>query len=86
MLSLHDLKLEPNLFVIFISFYFFQGSSQARGQIRAAAAGLHHSSQQHQILKPLSKARDQTHVLIDTNHVCCHLSTIGTPQIHLFSG
>ena len=50
------------------------GSSQARGQIRAAAACLqhshsntgskphldpHHSSGQHQILNPPSKARDQ---------------------------
>jgi len=30
---------------------------------------LHHSSQQHQILDPLSEARDQTHVLMDTNWV-----------------
>ena len=28
-----------------------------------------HSSQQHQILYPLSKARDQTHVLMDTSQV-----------------
>ena len=49
-------------------------SSQARGRIRAVAAGLshsygnagspshvcdvHHSSEQHQILNPLSKGRD----------------------------
>ena len=37
------------------------GGSQARGQIRAVAAGLHHRSQQRQILNPLSKARDRTH-------------------------
>ena len=30
---------------------------------------VHHSSQQWQILNPLSKARDQTHVLIDTSQV-----------------
>ena len=36
------------------------GVSQARGRIRAAATGLHHSSLQCQILNPLSKARDQT--------------------------
>ena len=30
---------------------------------------LHHSSQQHQILNPLSKARGQTHVLMDTSQV-----------------
>ena len=27
---------------------------------------LHHSSRQHQILNPLSEARDQTHTLVDT--------------------
>ena len=61
------------------------GSSQARGQIGAAAAAaaaayttatarqdltrisdLHHSSGQHQILNPLSEARDQTQILTDT--------------------
>ena len=51
------------------------GSSQARGQVRAGAAGLHHSHSsagskahlrptpqltQHWILSPLSEARDQT--------------------------
>ena len=30
----------------------------------AATAGLHHSSQEHWILNPLSKARDQTRVLM----------------------
>ena len=30
---------------------------------------LHHSSRQHQILYPLSKARDQTQVLMDTSWV-----------------
>ena len=57
------------------------GNSQARGQIGAAAASLryshsntgskricdlHHSSQQCQILKPLSEARDRTWVPMDT--------------------
>ena len=49
------------------SFYFFYGlthaaygGSQARDQIRATAADLHHSSWQRRILNPLSKARDQT--------------------------
>ena len=36
------------------------GGTQAKGLIGAAAAGLHHSSRQRQILNPLSKARDQT--------------------------
>ena len=40
---------------------------------------LHHSSQQHQTADPLSKARDQTHILMDTSpiHFCC--TTMGTP-------
>ena len=45
------------------------GGSQARGQIRALAAGLHHSSQQHQILNPLSRAKDQTCVLLDASQI-----------------
>ena len=28
---------------------------------------LHHSSRQHQILNPLRKARDWTHILVDTS-------------------
>ena len=31
---------------------------------------LHHSFQQGQILNPLSKARDQTCILMDTSQVC----------------
>ena len=31
--------------------------------------GLHHSSWQHQILNPLTEARDQTHILMDTSQV-----------------
>ena len=33
-------------------------SSQARGRTGAAASGLHHSSWQHRLLNPLSKAKD----------------------------
>ena len=63
------------------------GSSQAMGQIRAVAAGLHHSHsnarseprlwsrpQLHQILNPLREAGDWTHVLMDTSQVCLPLS------------
>ena len=40
---------------------------------------LHHSLCQHQILNPLSKARDQTRNLIDPNRIrfCC--ATVGIP-------
>ena len=56
-------------FLVFTSSSFFflfrvatvaYGRSWIRGRIRAEAAGLHHSSQQRQILNPLSQARDQT--------------------------
>ena len=53
-------------FLIFLSFAISRvapvahGGSQARGLIRAVAAGLHHSSRQRQILDPLSKDRVQT--------------------------
>ena len=72
-------------------------SSQARVWIRAAAAGLHHyaiatwdpnrvchlhhSSWQHRILKPLSKARDWTWILMDSSWACFHWVTMGTPGI-----
>ena len=61
------------------------GGSQARGQIRAIPAGLHHSHsnvrseptlrltpQLTRILNPLSKARDGTHVLMDTSWIRLH--------------
>uniref|UniRef100_A0A8D1MWZ9 Splicing factor YJU2 n=1 Tax=Sus scrofa TaxID=9823 RepID=A0A8D1MWZ9_PIG len=49
------------------------GDSQARGQIGATAASLHHSSRQRQILNPLSEGRDQTHNLMFSRsiHFCC---------------
>ena len=33
---------------------------------------LHHSSQQCQIFNPLSEARDETHILMDTSQVHYH--------------
>ena len=35
---------------------------------------LHHSLQQRQKLNPLSRARDRTHILMDTSRVCNPLS------------
>ena len=81
-------------FTILSIFYSFFGlfkatpttcrGSQARGQIGAVAADLHHShnnvhlscicdlhhsSQQCWILNPLSEGKDRTHVLMDTSQV-----------------
>ena len=70
------------------------GGSQARGRIGVTAASLYpatatpdpshvfdlqHSSWQHQIINPLSKARDQTHNLKVPRWIrfCC--ATMGTP-------
>ena len=38
-------------------------------QIPRCICDLHHSSRQRQILNPLSKARDQTRVLMDTSRI-----------------
>ena len=45
---------------------------------------LHHSSRQHQILNPLSEARDWTHVLVDTNQISLPCATTGTPNASLY--
>ena len=70
-------------------------SSQARGWIwaytRAIATqdpshicDLHHSSQQYQIPNPLSKARDRTWILMNTNQICFLCTTTGTPILIFF--
>ena len=68
------------------------GNSQARGQIRAAAASLYHNPTNAESelclqttsqimvtpdLNPLGKARDQTHILMDTSQVHYLLSHDG---------
>ena len=75
------------------------GGSQARGWIRATAAGHSHSHshskarskpclqltpRQYQILKPLSRARDWTHVLMDTSRICFYCAMTGTPRTLFF--
>ena len=45
---------------------------------------LHHSSWQHQILNPLSGARNGTHVLMDTSQVHYCRAMIGTPFVGFF--
>ena len=45
---------------------------------------LHHSSQQRQILNPLSRAGDQTQVLTDTSQIRYCQATVGTPCPLLF--
>ena len=69
------------------------GGSQDRGWMETVATGLHShsnsgseprlrptpSSQQHQILNPLSKARDSTCIFVDTNGIHFPWATAGTP-------
>ena len=66
------------IFCLFRASLMPYGSSHSRDQIRAAAAGLHHNhgntrSEPHlwqcHILKPLSRARNRTHILMDTSHI-----------------
>ena len=46
---------------------------------RSHVCDLHHSSWQHQILNPLSKARDRTYYLIVSSWICFHCAMTGTP-------
>ena len=62
------------------------GGSQARRPIGATAAGLHHSSWQHWLLNPLSKARVQTHNLMVPSWICFRCAMIGTPRVFFLLG
>ena len=46
---------------------------------------LYHSSQQHWILNPLSRARDQTYIIMDTSQICSSVSQQELPA-HSFKG
>ena len=45
---------------------------------------LYHSSQQCRIFNPLSKAQEQTHILMDPRWIHFHRATTGIPEISLF--
>ena len=45
---------------------------------------LHHSSWQYQIPDPLSKAKDWTHILMDTSQICFLCTIMGTPKNCVF--
>ena len=47
---------------------------------------LHHSSQQHQIPKPLKTTRNQTSNLMDTSQIHFWCATMGTPHTNVFLG
>ena len=46
----------------------------------SGVCNLYHSSQQHQILNPLSEARDRTRILMYTSQVHYHSAPTGTPR------
>ena len=47
---------------------------------------LQQSSKQYQIPDPLSKARGQTHFLMNTSWICFHCASLGTPMPTLLEG
>ena len=69
---------------LFVCFCFFRatpaayGGSQPRGQVRTVATGLCHRSRHCQILNPLSEARDQTYILMDTSRIRFCWAMMGT--------
>ena len=90
--------LQKNSFFLLMVSPTAYGCSQARGQIRAAIASLHHShsntrsephlqrasSQQHQMLNPLSKARVRSWILMDTSWILNSMSHNGNSTKKFF--
>ena len=82
-------KVKVRLAILYLFIYLFiylfrvapaaYGGSEARGQIRAVAASLRHSSQKRQILNPLSKVRNWTRILMDAIRSVNCWATVGTP-------
>ena len=91
----NDPKQIATLLSLFFFFFFFfslfraapaaYGSSQARGRMGAAAAGLTPQPQQHGVLNPLSRARDRTQVLMDTSWVRYQWATMWTLSLLFIS-
>ena len=88
----YEEKGKGYFYFLFIYFFFLgaapvaYGSSHARSWIGAVAAHLHCSLLQCQILNPLSKAEDWTHILMDISWVLnplCHSGNFGR-VIYLF--
>ena len=83
-----DIFYISSLNFFFLFFYIFRdapeayGSSQATGRIGAAAVDLCCFPWQRQVLNPLSKARDLTHIVMDTSQVCYHWAIRGNPWLH----
>ena len=91
-------------FCLFLSFFLLRASPVAHGGSHARSQSYSrqptpqpephqirdHSSQQCQILNPLSEVRDRTHVPVDASQICSHWATMGTPGflflIHLNLG
>ena len=81
--------VSPNPNILFFLFFFFllfratpaaYGCSQARGLIRAAAAGLHHSHSNVGSFYPLSEARDRTPILMEIRFVSAELQQELVPK------
>ena len=95
--SLHK---KAHFFCLFRAAPVAYGGSQAKGQIRAAAADLRHSHSNagsKPRLKPIPQlmamwipnprivAKDQTHILMNTSWICFHCTTMGIPKGHFFT-